>query len=147
MAALLSRPHPQIRAPPDDSGDPSTTEEGTGIHAQSGSLEHRLIGVAIVLALILLAFILWLVLAKRPRRKLRSWGCTCLPAPPERIDDGEYAGNRDGGNRSQSWVTSHDMETHQMYEVGSEPSSFQAKHISQWEVEPSNKIQKGNLQP
>ncbi|KAJ4486213.1 hypothetical protein J3R30DRAFT_3401833 [Lentinula aciculospora] len=144
MATLLHRLHSQIRTPPDESGSPTpnTTEEGTGTYAHSGPLGYRLIGVVIVLTLALLASILWVTFAKWPRRKLRSWGCTCLPAPPEKTNDGgeKYAGNSDG---SESWVISHGMEAHRMGGVGSD----RTKHISQEGAEEADEIHKGKLQP
>ncbi|KAJ3977001.1 hypothetical protein EV361DRAFT_162374 [Lentinula raphanica] len=114
MANMISRLHPQLRAMSDDTGatTPNSTGGETRTFAQSGSLGHRLIGVLIVLSLLVLAFVLWLLLAKRPRRKLRSWGCTCLPAPPERTAEGEekYAENRNGDdhnvNRPETVVSS-----------------------------------------
>ncbi|KAJ3818077.1 hypothetical protein F5880DRAFT_1601628 [Lentinula raphanica] len=138
MASMISRLHPQLRAMSDDTGatTPNSTGGETRTFAQSGSLGHRLIGVLIVLSLLVLAFVLWLLLAKRPRRKLRSWGCTCLPAPPERTAEGEekYAENRNGDdhnvNRPESWVISHDMEAYRMSGVvGQERSSLHPKHI------------------
>ncbi|KAJ3800816.1 hypothetical protein GGU11DRAFT_754112 [Lentinula aff. detonsa] len=147
MATLISRLQPQFRAPPDDTGaaTPDATEEGTGRYAQPGPLGHRLIGVVIVLSLILLAFILWLLFAKRPRRKLRSWGCTCLPAPPERIDDGEekFARTQNSDDRSESWIISHGMEAHRMGGVDSERSTFQAKRVLQEGVREDNEMKKG----
>ncbi|KAJ3774975.1 hypothetical protein FB446DRAFT_727127 [Lentinula raphanica] len=137
MPSMISRLHPQLRAMSDDTGatTPNSTGGETRTFAQSGSLGHRLIGVLIVLSLLVLAFVLWLLLAKRPRRKLRGWGCTCLPAPPERTAEGEekYAENRNGDdhnvNRPESWVISHDMEAYRMSGVGQERSSLHPKHI------------------
>lgn len=121
IIAMLTVLH-QIRGLPADSDGDSNSSSGastsggggvtTGTNQVSnpGSLKHRMIGVIIVVALALLIFILWLLFAKWPRRKLRRWGCTCLPAPPDSdrpkdIDlEAQKKEGHDGDDRPQSWV-------------------------------------------
>jgi len=48
------------------------------------SFGHRFIGVWIVIGLAVIALVLWICLAKWPRRMLRRLGLTCLPEPPSK---------------------------------------------------------------
>ncbi|KAF9270271.1 hypothetical protein L218DRAFT_24365 [Marasmius fiardii PR-910] len=65
---------------PSEAGSGSGTDDSIyGEH--TNTLGKRLIGVAIVIGLSIIALLLWVRIAKWPRRKLRRLGCTCLPEP------------------------------------------------------------------
>ncbi|KIK71061.1 hypothetical protein GYMLUDRAFT_33188 [Collybiopsis luxurians FD-317 M1] len=166
MIYQLPRLALHLRALPDDSDTSGSSsanipDQESGQVAHSGSLGHRMIGVIIVLVLAFLIFILWVVFAKWPRRRLRRWGCTCLPAPHDEVEDVE--GNtkekavrrQDSDQRPQSWVISHnEMASQQPGDAGDgfglersdTRESERSKHLSPWEGDESNKVQKEILQ-
>lgn len=87
---------------PSEAGSGSGTNDSIyGEHTDT--LGKRLIGVAIVIGLSLIALALWVRIAKWPRRKLRKLGCTCLPEPKK----SKKTLAEEGNNKMNPEITEH----------------------------------------